>query len=74
MATTIDVVWSFRDSAWYVRPPSRPGEWVRLAGHHTGDATDPELSKAAFGMAAPEDARNAVMRKLPPAWRLPRET
>lgn len=67
----VDVVWSLRDRAWYVRGLSMK-DWRRLHGHHSEEATDHDLVAAASTMFANEGIR-VYVRRLEPTYRLPKD-
>jgi hypothetical protein len=72
MAGALQVVWSLRERGWFVSPPGRPGEWVRVHHHLAANASDRELLAAVRGMFMSSDARGAQFRRLAPTLRLPK--
>jgi hypothetical protein len=67
----VDVVWSLRDRAWYVRGLSHT-DWRRLYGHHGENATDHDLVASAATMFTNERIPVHV-RRLEPTHRLPKD-
>ncbi len=69
MGNEVEVFWHLRERAWFARGFSRP-EWVRVHGQPPADATDVQLL-AGMNWLMSVQMREAQIRRLPPAWRLP---